>query len=105
MEPCAHPYNAFVRVRRGERTGAAGEFNAMGTTTGPRSRTARRNASAMRMVGALLAVFRTAAGYTQQQLGDLLGLGEQTVASIEQGRRRLMPDVAARLDELLDTKG
>ncbi|MCX5332702.1 helix-turn-helix transcriptional regulator [Streptomyces sp. NBC_00140] len=77
----------------------------MGTTTGPRSRTARRNASAMRMVGALLAVFRTAAGYTQQQLGDMLGLGEQTVASIEQGRRRLMPDVAARLDELLDTKG
>ncbi|MEV7884976.1 helix-turn-helix domain-containing protein [Streptomyces sp. NPDC002817] len=77
----------------------------MGTTTGPRSRTARRNASAMRMVGALLAVFRTAAGYTQQQLGDMLGLGEQTVASIEQGRRRLMPDVASRLDELLDTKG
>lgn len=59
----------------------------------------------MRMVGALLAVFRTAAGYTQQSLGEMLGIGEQTVASIEQGRRRLMPDLARQLDELLDTKG
>lgn len=59
----------------------------------------------MRMVGALLAVFRTAAGYTQQALGEVLGIGEQTVASIEQGRRRLMPDLARQLDELLDTKG
>ncbi|NNN36844.1 helix-turn-helix domain-containing protein [Streptomyces sp. S3(2020)] len=78
----------------------------MGTTTGPRSRGSRRNASAMKMVGALLAVFRTAAGYTQQSLGEVFaGVGEQTIASIEQGRRRLMPDLADQFDELLDTKG
>ncbi|KKD04007.1 helix-turn-helix domain-containing protein [Streptomyces sp. WM6386] len=78
----------------------------MGTTTGPRSRGSRRNASAMKMVGALLAVFRTAAGYTQQSLGEVFaGVGEQTIASIEQGRRRLMPDLADQFDELLDTRG
>lgn len=59
----------------------------------------------MKMVGALLAVFRTAAGHTQRSLGDVSTLGEQTIASIEQGRRRLMPDVAREFDELLDTKG
>ncbi|MFI8531356.1 Scr1 family TA system antitoxin-like transcriptional regulator [Streptomyces aquilus] len=77
----------------------------MGTTTGPRSRQARRNASAMRMVGALLAVFRTAAGYTQRSLGDEFVIGEETIASIEQGRRRLKPDLAEQLDDFLDTKG
>lgn len=60
----------------------------------------------MKMVGALLAVFRTAAGYTQKSLGEVFpGVCEQTIASIEQGRRRLMPDLAAQFDELLDTKG
>ncbi|MDT7846329.1 helix-turn-helix domain-containing protein [Streptomyces justiciae] len=77
----------------------------MGTTTGPRSRQARRNASAMRMVGALLAVFRTAAGYTQRSLGEVFVIGEETIASIEQGRRRLKLDLAEQLDEFLDTKG
>ncbi|MBE8471308.1 helix-turn-helix domain-containing protein [Streptomyces justiciae] len=77
----------------------------MGTTTGPRSRQARRNASAMRMVGALLAVFRTAAGYTQRSLGEVFAISEETIASIEQGRRRLKPDLAEQLDDFLDTKG
>ncbi|MER6978497.1 helix-turn-helix domain-containing protein [Streptomyces carpinensis] len=76
----------------------------MGTTTRPRSR-ARRNASAMKMVGALLAVFREAAGYTQRSLAERFVVGEQQIASIEQGRRPLKPDLAERLDELLDTKG
>ncbi|WP_329336823.1 helix-turn-helix domain-containing protein [Streptomyces sp. NBC_00663] len=77
----------------------------MGTTTGPRSKHVRRNASAMRMVGALLAVFRTAAGYTQSSLADAFALGEETIASIEQGRRRLKPDLAEQLDDFLGTKG
>ncbi|SNX62638.1 helix-turn-helix protein [Streptomyces sp. TLI_55] len=59
----------------------------------------------MRMVGALLAVFRTAAGYTQRSLGDEFVIGEETIASIEQGRRRLKPDLAEQLDDFLDTKG
>ncbi|MET9390622.1 helix-turn-helix transcriptional regulator [Streptomyces sp. NPDC006624] len=75
----------------------------MSTTT--RSRRSRRNASAMRMVGALLAVFREAAGHTQRSLGEIFVVGEQQIASIEQGRRPLKPDLAEQLDRLLDTKG
>ncbi|MCN9240141.1 helix-turn-helix transcriptional regulator [Streptomyces sp. RY43-2] len=74
----------------------------MATTT--RSRT-RKNASAMRMVGALLAVFREAAGLTQRALAERFFISEQQIASIEQGRRPLKPDLAEQLDEFLDTKG
>ncbi|MFD0251813.1 helix-turn-helix domain-containing protein [Streptomyces sp. NPDC127113] len=70
----------------------------MGTTT-------RRNASAMKMVGALLALYRQTAGHTQRSLGERFVIGEQQIASIEQGRRPLKPDLAEQLDELLDTKG
>ncbi|MDN3247088.1 helix-turn-helix domain-containing protein [Streptomyces mutabilis] len=70
----------------------------MGTTT-------RRNASAMKMVGALLALYRQAAGHTQRSLGERFVIGEQQIASIEQGRRPLKPDLAEQLDELLGTKG
>ncbi len=59
----------------------------------------------MRMVGALLAVFREAAGHTQRSLGEIFVVGEQQIASIEQGRRPLKPDLAEQLDRLLDTKG
>jgi transcriptional regulator with XRE-family HTH domain len=70
----------------------------MGTTT-------RRNASAMRMVGALLALYRRNAGHTQRSLGERFVVGEQQIASVEQGRRPLKPGLAAQLDELLDTRG
>ncbi|MFG2130966.1 helix-turn-helix domain-containing protein [Streptomyces sp. NPDC048751] len=73
----------------------------MSTTT----RRSRRNASAMKMVGALLAVFREAAGYTQRSLGERFVVGEQQIASIEQGRRPLKRDLAEQLDELLETRG
>jgi transcriptional regulator with XRE-family HTH domain len=59
----------------------------------------------MRMVGALLALFREAAGYTQKSLGEIFVVGEQQIASIEQGRRPLKMDLAEQLDQLLDTKG
>lgn len=59
----------------------------------------------MKMVGALLALYRQAAGYTQKSLGDRFVVGEQQIASIEQGRRPLKPDLAEQLDELLCTKG
>ncbi|GGZ78213.1 transcriptional regulator [Streptomyces bluensis] len=56
-------------------------------------------------MGALLALYRQAAGYTQKSLGDRFVVGEQQIASIEQGRRPLKPDLAEQLDQLLDTKG
>ncbi len=65
----------------------------------------RKNASAMKLVGKLVALFRRAAGLTQSQLALLVGHQVETIASIEQGRRALLPDLAAKLDERLDTKG
>ncbi|GHI93984.1 transcriptional regulator [Streptomyces olivaceus] len=98
MEQSAETYRLSVRVRDGERTRTSGEFDLMGTTT-------RRNASAMKMVGALLALYRQAAGLTQRSLGERFVIGEQQIASIEQGRRPLKSDLAEQLDELLGTKG
>ncbi|MEW1924163.1 helix-turn-helix transcriptional regulator [Streptomyces sp. NPDC088360] len=57
----------------------------------------------MRMVGALLAVHREAAGYTQKSLAERFVIGEEAIASIEQGRRPLKMDLAVQLDELLRT--
>lgn len=65
----------------------------------------KKNATALRLVGAQLALFRTLAGLTQRDLGQRLGVHEETIASIEQGRRALKPDHAEQLDQLLDTKG
>ncbi|MEU9320809.1 helix-turn-helix transcriptional regulator [Streptomyces sp. NPDC048295] len=59
----------------------------------------------MKLVGKLVAVFRRAAGLTQTRLAELVGHQVETIASIEQGRRALLPDLAAKLDERLDTKG
>ncbi|QUI34428.1 helix-turn-helix transcriptional regulator [Streptomyces alfalfae] len=68
----------------------------------PRRRS-RRNASAMKMVGALLAVHREAAGYTQRALAERLLISEELIASIEQGRRQLKMDLAVQLDDFLGT--
>ncbi|WP_234391651.1 Scr1 family TA system antitoxin-like transcriptional regulator [Streptomyces sp. CB02613] len=57
------------------------------------------------MVGAQLRHFRKLAGLTQAALAEQAGVGEDTIASIEQGRRALQLDLAVQLDELLDTKG
>ncbi|MFC8518885.1 Scr1 family TA system antitoxin-like transcriptional regulator [Streptomyces sp. NPDC057257] len=65
----------------------------------------KKNKSTMQMLGKQLQAARKAAGYTQSSLARAVGLEEVTIASIEQGRRPLMPALAATLDELLDTKG
>ncbi|WP_409060226.1 Scr1 family TA system antitoxin-like transcriptional regulator [Streptomyces sp. SYP-A7185] len=57
----------------------------------------------MRMVGALLAVHREAAGYTQKSLAERFVIGEEQIASIEQGRRPLKMDLAVQLDHILGT--
>ncbi|MFC8829210.1 Scr1 family TA system antitoxin-like transcriptional regulator [Streptomyces sp. NPDC057137] len=65
----------------------------------------RKNASAMKLVGALVALFREAAGLTQRQLAERACVHTETIASVEQGRRLLKPDLAALLDQVLLTKG
>ncbi|MFF3456538.1 Scr1 family TA system antitoxin-like transcriptional regulator [Streptomyces sp. NPDC002730] len=56
------------------------------------------------VIGAQLATFRKAARMTQAELATQFCVGEDTIASIEQGRRALKLDLAIALDELLDTK-
>ncbi|ESQ00367.1 helix-turn-helix transcriptional regulator [Streptomyces sp. CHA1] len=56
------------------------------------------------VVGAQLAEFRRSAGLTQPQLAGTAKVGEDTLASIEQGRRRLKADLAELLDTILNTK-
>lgn len=70
----------------------------------PRNRQ-RKNASAMKLVGALVAQFRRTAGLTQRQLADRSHTQPETIASIEQGRRALLPPLARALDDILETRG
>ncbi len=52
----------------------------------PRKRV-RPNATTMKMVGSQVAAGRIAKNLTQRQLGELVRLDAETIASIEQGRR------------------
>ncbi|MFF7130577.1 Scr1 family TA system antitoxin-like transcriptional regulator [Streptomyces sp. NPDC008240] len=67
--------------------------------------TSRKNQSAMRMLGRQLATARRAAGLSQSGLSAALNINEETIASIEQGRRSLKQDIAEICDEFLGTKG
>lgn len=64
-----------------------------------------RRVTSWQLVGAQLRHFRKLAGLTQAALAEQAGVGEDTIASIEQGRRALQLDLAIQLDELLDTRG
>ncbi len=68
-------------------------------------RTYQKNASAMRMLGQILATLRQAAGYTQESLSERVRAEYATIAAIEQGRRPLKASLAAELDVVLDTNG
>ncbi|MGP8298937.1 helix-turn-helix domain-containing protein [Streptomyces inhibens] len=57
------------------------------------------------VIGAQLSHFRKTARLTQPALAEAVGLHEDTIGSIEQGRRALKIDLAETFDELLGTKG
>ncbi|WP_244291233.1 helix-turn-helix domain-containing protein [Streptomyces subrutilus] len=59
----------------------------------------------MKMVGAMVAAARIAKNLTQKQLGERVRQDEETIASIEQGRRTLMPNVAELMDRHLGLPG
>ncbi|MGW2672456.1 helix-turn-helix domain-containing protein [Streptomyces sp. NPDC001272] len=59
----------------------------------------------MKMVGKQVAAARLAKNLTQRQLADLINVDEESIASIEQGRRMLMPNVAELLDLHLGLPG
>ncbi|MGA4880611.1 helix-turn-helix domain-containing protein [Streptomyces lydicamycinicus] len=70
-----------------------------------RKKPKNRHSAAMEVIGAQLAMFRVKAGLTQRALGERTSVAEETIASIEQGRRALMPHLARELDQLLGTGG
>ncbi|MFJ7204734.1 helix-turn-helix domain-containing protein [Streptomyces sp. NPDC098789] len=81
-------------------------FCVLGEFTGmpPRKRL-RPNDTAMKMVGAMAATARIAKGLTQRAFAEALHIDIETVASIEQGRRVLMPNVAEKMDRVLGLPG
>ncbi|MHC6626595.1 helix-turn-helix domain-containing protein [Streptomyces globosus] len=59
----------------------------------------------MKMIGEQVATGRIAKKLTQSGLADLVNMDCETIASIEQGRRVLMPDIAERMDRALGLPG
>ncbi len=59
----------------------------------------------MKMVGAQVASARIARGLTQRAFAEALHMDVETIASIEQGRRTLMPNVAEKMDRALALPG
>ncbi|MER5935466.1 helix-turn-helix transcriptional regulator [Streptomyces sp. NPDC002054] len=71
----------------------------------PTRKRPRPNETAMKMVGAQVATARTAKGLTQRAFAELLHIDVETIASIEQGRRVLMPNIAEAMDRALGLPG
>ncbi|MFF2197414.1 Scr1 family TA system antitoxin-like transcriptional regulator [Streptomyces sp. NPDC058157] len=71
----------------------------------PAKKRPRPNATTMKMVGRQVAAARVAKNLTQKQLADLIRVDEETIGSIEQGRRALMAHVAELLDLHLGLPG
>ncbi|MFJ3878547.1 Scr1 family TA system antitoxin-like transcriptional regulator [Streptomyces sp. NPDC090077] len=71
----------------------------------PPKKRPRANATTMKMVGRQVATARAAKGLTQRELAARIQVDEETIASIEQGRRALMPHVAELLDQHLGLPG
>lgn len=58
-----------------------------------------------RALGRQIKVARARAGMSQKELGDRLGYGEETISSVERGRRTPQPELLGAVDELLECGG
>ncbi|MEV7417747.1 helix-turn-helix transcriptional regulator [Streptomyces sp. NPDC089919] len=63
------------------------------------------SASPRALYGAELRYYRKRAGYTQDELGELLFVSGAFIGLLEAAARRIQPDFAARLDAILKTDG
>ncbi|MHC5902456.1 helix-turn-helix domain-containing protein [Streptomyces sp. S6] len=71
----------------------------------PRKPSRPKNKTSMKMLGRQIAAARRESGLTQVELALLINIDNETMASIEQGRRPLKPDIARKIDKALGTKG
>jgi transcriptional regulator with XRE-family HTH domain len=58
-----------------------------------------------RAVGKQLKLLRERAGWTQKELGDRLGYGEDLISALERGRRTPQPELLDAADDLLGAGG
>ncbi|WP_371648252.1 helix-turn-helix domain-containing protein [Streptomyces mirabilis] len=56
-------------------------------------------------LGRQIKVARARARMSQKELGDRLGYGEETISSVERGRRTPQPELLVAVDELLECGG
>ncbi|WP_246337952.1 helix-turn-helix domain-containing protein [Streptomyces harbinensis] len=71
----------------------------------PRNNNRKKNKTTMNTVGAVVGRLRSQAGLSQPELAERACVAPETIASIEQGRRPLLPHMAERLDDVLESKG
>ncbi|MFI2124983.1 Scr1 family TA system antitoxin-like transcriptional regulator [Streptomyces sp. NPDC020299] len=58
-----------------------------------------------RALGRQIEVARERAGLSQKELGDRIGYGEETISSVERGRRTPQPELLVAVDRLLECGG
>ncbi|WP_221357122.1 helix-turn-helix domain-containing protein [Streptomyces beigongshangae] len=58
-----------------------------------------------RALGRQIKAARERAGFSQKELGQRLGYGEEQISSVERGRRTPQPEFLAAVDELLECGG
>lgn len=94
-----------TQARYGLAVGVCGRVREVGGAVQPRRKPQKKNGTAMRMVGAVVAHYRIRAGLTQQELAAKLCMSYDKIASIEQGRRPLLLADAEHMDKVFDTGG
>jgi transcriptional regulator with XRE-family HTH domain len=62
-------------------------------------------ADLFRALGRQIRVARTRAGLSRKELGERIGFGEETISSVERGRRTPQPELLVAVDRLLECGG
>jgi transcriptional regulator with XRE-family HTH domain len=83
----------------------AAQAGGSGVPTGGEADGTDEVADLFRALGRQIKVARARAGMSQKELGDRLGYGEETISSVERGRRTPQPELLVAVDELLECGG
>ncbi|MFD8664819.1 Scr1 family TA system antitoxin-like transcriptional regulator [Streptomyces microflavus] len=83
----------------------AAQAGGSGVPTGGEADGTDEVADLFRALGRQIKVARVRAGMSQKELGNRLGYGEETISSVERGRRTPQPELLVAVDELLECGG